>query len=148
MGEREAFDSAFREKREAQRVAEVAGYRATLDLLPDEIALAIGLHVYDEGTLADHHTCVCGWVVREALAREANRDPEEIGSSETAQWSGGFALARRFGGDYDEWRSIFNGVCHDDAPLIEEALFDRVMAAVENSSSPTRKAKEGRGKNG
>lgn len=111
-----------------------AAFRKTLDRLPDEIALAIGLHVYDKETLDYGQSCVCGWIVREAIARETGRDPEEVHTDRPR-----FDIVDRFGGTFDDWDQIFTGVCEPDrAALIEEALFDRVMAAA---TASTRKAR-------
>lgn len=111
-----------------------AAFRRTLDRLPDEIALAIGLRVFEVG---DPCACVCGWAVREAIARETNlvewpdADTNADGETEFSQ----NGLARRYGGDRREWDAIFTGVCHPFlAEKIEEALFDRVMAASEATS--------------
>lgn len=107
-----------------------AAIRKTLDLLPDEIALAIGLRVFD---LESRESCVCGWAIREAIAREVNVDPEDVQRwvFENGWTNTNAVLAERFGGTVVEWNEIFSGVTdHHRAPLVEEALFDRVMAAA------------------
>lgn len=134
----QGFKSAVRAVREYAdpRTAE---FRKTLDSLPDEIALAIGLHVYDDASLGQSESCICGWVVREAMARELNILPEHAGvdedgfpASNEMEWSYE-GCVRRFGGGYVAWKEIFCGVTQPQtAPLIEEALFDRVMAASDN----------------
>lgn len=112
-----------------------AAFRATLDRLPDEIALAIGLHVYDEETLSSGNTCVCGWVLREALARECGIAPENTPSVDGLTLRD--SLMARFGGSFEEWSEIYWGVTRQyAAPLIEEALFDRVMAAALAADKP------------
>lgn len=106
-----------------------AAFRATLDLLPDAVALAIGLHVYDDDALRHGRTCVCGWAVREAIARQANVEADAVsGAGDPTR------CTEVFGGSVREWQDIWYGTIQSwAAPLIEEALFDRVMAAAEAS---------------
>lgn len=105
-------------------------FRVTLDRLPDEIALAIGLHIYDSDTLGNATTCVCGWAVREAVAGKIGID-SSVAPTPESMWHTVAECERRFGGTNDEWDGLMMGVIEpDEAPLIEEALFDRVMAAA------------------
>ena len=108
----------------------IAAFRATLDRIPDDVALAIGLRVFDEDALSSDQACICGWAIRESIAREVGRDAEDIDFvGEIVNGCVG-----RFGGELRDWVHIFLGVEYDDdAPLIEEALFDRVMEAAEHT---------------
>lgn len=120
-----------------------AAFRATLDRLPDEIALAIGSRLFD---LGEPMQCVCGWAVREAIAREVAVTADDV--SESMVYGPDFngsgvkeQCVQRFGGTDDDWDDIFGGVCdHRAAPLIEEALFDRVMAAA--TASPAKRSSQ------
>ncbi len=129
-----------KEKYENERTA---AFRATLDRLPDEIALAIGLRVFEPDS---RNRCVCGWAIREAMCRVLNDEAERVevdgglpdgesydreGSSITLDRCTAF-----FGGSREEWGRVFYDIVKPtDAPLIEEALFDRVMAAASASEA-------------
>lgn len=123
-----------------------AAFRRTLDRLPDEIALAIGLRVFHE---YDGAACVCGWAIRETIARETNVDPDLVNAPTTPsgwRYTVTEELGRRFGGTDSEWNAIFGGVCNpSEASRIEEALFDRVMAASLVSSQTKKERGAGRG---
>ncbi len=103
------------------------GYRATLARLPDDIVLAIATRLSPEG-MDDGNTCVCGWVIREAIAREVLAPAEDqnalrVDIRENCQ--------QRFGGTWDDWSSVFLGVCADaNQSIVEEALMDRIMEAA------------------
>lgn len=107
-------------------------FRATLDRLPDEIALAIGLHVYTPKTVKSGFTCVCGWSVREAFARTLGVAAESSEAyTKLVDGPAIYAMCQqRFGGSLERWADLYFGVCSSNARLIEEALFDRVMAAA------------------
>lgn len=108
------------------------GYRRTLDRIPDDIVLAIATRLSDE-TMIDGDMCICGWAIREAVAREVQKDAVDV------SWRDYGAVRRecveRFGGTYGEWNDIFLGVCNDERPLIEAALMDRIMVAATGSEA-------------
>jgi hypothetical protein len=107
-------------------------FRRTLDRLPDEIALAIGLRVEH---LLDPDTCVCGWAMRVGLALATGVPAEEVRGSVNSE----IICQRLYGGSYSEWADVFVAFKDGDTTSrIEEALFDRVMAAALASKSRRR----------
>lgn len=119
-------------------------YLKTLRRVPDDIMLATATRkiITTEGD-----SCLCGWVVREALARVLDVDAARVPAlsvDETAPFSGEPAayfgdtrrtsaeLARRlFGGTPDEWRDIYYGIdANDTVANVEEAFARRVLEAV------------------
>lgn len=113
---------------------QTAAFRATLDRLPDEIALAIGLRLTDDrAALFDGTTCLCGWAIREAIARETGADAGEVITDICTNRR----CRERFGGSQTEWDDIYGGILRFTAQ-VEEALFDRVMAAATNSTRKPR----------
>lgn len=107
------------------------GYRQTLDTIPDSVALAIGLRVFNP---MDGETCVCGWVLREAIREEMGLTDAEsvrlgVGGDVYSELESRFP-AQKYPLSSD-WYAIYSDILLPDyLPLIEEALFDRVMAAA------------------
>lgn len=103
-----------------------AAYRRTLDELPDRIALKIGLRVFEP---MEYDTCVCGWVLREVLGEELGLG--DAAPSATLARSITKQLNEHFPSDDLGWTDIYHDITVSYfLPLIEEALFDRVMAAA------------------
>lgn len=101
----------------------VKTYLATLLRIPDDIVLAIAAQDFDESLPT---RCICGWALRESIARAANRDPASIGR----QWNGSTTreCQRRFGGRIDNWWDLFSGAAID-TPAVETAFADRLDIA-------------------
>jgi len=108
-----------RVRREQQK--EIRGFLKTFRLVPEDIFLATMMHDFD---MSDHKRCVCGWAVREAIARIQNVDATKILDIDAS--SNGTA-SMLFGGTYSEWSNIFHGVTdYNTLPLIETAIVRRL----------------------
>ena len=98
-------------------------YLTTLRRVPADIILSVATR---DINLRDANTCVCGWVIREAIARRDNVDAEDA-------FSDAFhadACRAAFGDTGDEWDAIYFGVSYECAPLIERAFVERVLECV------------------
>lgn len=111
-------------------VIEEWGVEAEFDLVqlfaavPDDVALSAAAR---DLQLMNATHCLCGWVVREQLARAAGVDADEYpyGGYEP------FLASNLFGGTKEQWQAVFYGVNRaDTAPTIEEAWTHRVMQAA------------------
>lgn len=101
-------------------------YLRTIRRIPDRIILAIASR---DVIPSSPTSCICGWAIRESLARASNMDAEKI-DAYTRVDSVVDACADRFGGTWEEWDAVFRGIAGVEAPLIEEAFVDRVMEAA------------------
>lgn len=126
--------------------------RATIDQrdptryrrVPDDIILSVASREFEMG---DNASCVCGWIVREAVARLRNVAAEMVDLSDTIMLPNGeeFYLSKEgchmiFGGSRLGWEEIFHGVTgisdfdptyegNPAVPDIERAFMNRVMEA-------------------
>jgi hypothetical protein len=108
----------------------VEKYLTTLRRVPDDVILAIGAReiVPDKGDV-----CVCGWAVREQLARIAQTDAEEQdafdwGAEPFTAWSPADRAPVLFGGNPETWRALYDRAPYDRD--VEEAFTLRVMEAA------------------
>lgn len=99
-------------------------YLTTLRRVPDDIVLATAARDL-EPDISDR--CLCGWFVREQIARMTGQsaDEQDVSFDNTVP-----TCVESFGGSASEWEAIFYGVARDDAPLIERAFVERVLEAV------------------
>lgn len=109
-----------------RRKRKTMDYLATLTRLPDDIVLAVMGRDLDLGY---PYECVCGWAVRESIARELGIAASDVASGIQLPNLIVVECANRFGGSVDEWDRIFIGVCNDQMPLIEEAMARRLDLA-------------------
>lgn len=101
-------------------------YLRTLRRIPGPIILSVATR---EIVPNDSEACICGWGIREYLARASQRDAADvIPYNEVSTIVE--ACAEKFGGSQYEWGRLFHGVIDRDAALIEEAFVDRVMEAA------------------
>lgn len=112
-----------------------AEYLKTLQLIPDDIVLAIAAQDFDE---ADRLRCVCGWAIRESFARQLAVDPR---STEITRLYTDTPLtcSQRFGGETVDWAILFIGAEHDTAS-VETAIVDRLDEVV--CGAPTSEGRE------
>ncbi len=103
-------------------------YLDTLRRIPDDIILAIGAQDFDE---CSFERCVCGWALRERLARELNVEPESV-KAEIFTVPG--RCSELFSGDYTEWHALFQGAMMDTLN-VETAFVDRLNEIVPESAS-------------
>jgi hypothetical protein len=102
-------------------------YLDTLERIPDDIVLSALTRDLD---LFNGQTCLCGWVLREKLSQVTGKDAETI-EVDTFERSVPEECAKEFGGTYEEWDSIYQGVTFSNrAPVIERALMLRVLEAT------------------
>jgi hypothetical protein len=99
-------------------------YLSTLQRIPDDIILAIAAQDFEEGSPA---RCVCGWAVRESIARAAGIDADTVELSSCLLT---LDCVERFGGERDEWLHIYYGVMDFRAPAVETAFVDRLNEIV------------------
>ncbi|MFI5230735.1 MAG: hypothetical protein ACHQWU_16810 [Gemmatimonadales bacterium] len=106
-----------------------APYLATLRRVPDDIMLAVGSRDF---ALSTTERCVCGWVVREAIAKlTATPDAAEVSPYRNAVCANVIDGCKKlFGYDGYEWDFLFQGVLSEALPAIEEAFTLRVMEAA------------------
>lgn len=83
------------------------GYRNTLNRIPDEIVLSIETRPL---LLYAGEFCICGWAVREGLARAKGVDATEINIVNFSRRSYFNNLVTLYGGNPKEWRHIYFGV--------------------------------------
>lgn len=103
---------------------EVLSFLQTLRRLPDDVVLDMATREFQMG---EPDTCVCGWAIRHALARRLDVAPEDVNGDTVSVHS----EEKLYGGTWQEWYSIFQGVCGDvDLPLIELAFVIRVDEAA------------------
>lgn len=115
-------------------------YLKTLRRVPDEIILSVATRNLK---LAEGASCLCGWAVREAIARIRQTDPVHV----FFESGNGDRCATLFGGTEDEWQAIYHGVADDPQcydwttgryvpnegcrlPEIERAFVERVLECV------------------
>jgi hypothetical protein len=98
--------------------------------IPDDVVLSVATRDLD---LGEADRCLCGWVLREQLARAAGVDASEQ-TVDSFRVVGGCVEA--FGGDYDAWSAVFRGVTNYRARIIEEAWTNRVLDALEIADAP------------
>lgn len=107
-------------------------YLETLRLIPEDIFLAIFAQDFHQSR---NDSCICGWALREAIAREVNVAPEFV-SMPTANsfWydeqDSYVGCADRFGGDIAEWYDLWDGAANDTRK-VERAVVDRLNEIVE-----------------
>lgn len=101
-----------------------AKYLKTLRRIPDDIVLSVATR---EIVDISPSQCVCGWAIRESIARAANMPAEEVIVTFPVTWR----CENAFGGTDEEWSAIFLGICDEaQAPRIEAAFVIRVMEAA------------------
>ena len=110
-------------------------YLGTLRRIPDDIVLAIFAQDFYEGA---NDRCVCGWAVRERMARQFNAPPENVRLPQVPVMDGSpvlcdedsFVVAQHlFGGSCEEWRALWDGAAWDTF-AVEEAVVDRLNEIV------------------
>jgi hypothetical protein len=102
-------------------------YLTTLRRIPADIVLALGARDIEPQSV---QRCLCGWAVREAIARAADLPAETIHSHTIIT-----ACVKQFGGGREEWSDIFYGVLRPNTmPAIERAFVERVLESVEAAS--------------
>lgn len=111
----------------------MSDYLKTLRRVPDDVILATASREFDMG---DATTCICGWVLRESLARMTNKRADDVDQYDYLPSEYGTVprCVSRFGGGEEEWTNIFDGVGDARFPAIELAFVDRVLEAVEATS--------------
>lgn len=106
----------------------VAMYLDCLRMVPSDVFLAVCLRDFDMST---SNLCVCGWVVREALARFRNVDADEVTPFSDNSANDAYKF---FGGDAGAWNKLFRDVTAPDyLPGVEEAFvtrLDEILAPV------------------
>ena len=108
-------------------------YLDTLERIPDDVLLSA---LTRDMELGHPSTCLCGWVLREQMAKVAGVDAADVNADKWDyylsgdRWTVPAKCAAKFGGTYEEWAEIFHGVCDYRAPTIERALALRVLEAV------------------
>lgn len=105
-------------------------YLDTLRRIPEDIMLAIFAHEFDE---CDGNVCICGWAVRENLARLNNSDAEDENAydqnaPEGGAWNPPARCAQMFGGEPREWQSLYSNAASN--PDVEAAVVDRLNEIV------------------
>lgn len=101
----------------------INAYHATLRRVPDDIILAVGSR---EIEAESSQQCLCGWVLRETIAKCAGIDAVDV------EYQNGVCglLARRIGGSWLEWFQIFQGITDARVYDIELAFVARVREAA------------------
>jgi hypothetical protein len=100
-----------------------ADYLKTLRRIPDDVILSVATRDLE----LDHaQTCLCGWAVREAIARASGIADADMVEVFGITWK----CQDAFGGSSDEWADIFWGVVGGPASEIECAFVERVLEAV------------------
>lgn len=107
-------------------------YLKTLRRVPDDEILSVATR---EMEMTDGKTCLCGWVIREHIARITGQAPEDVYPYNDAAdfgeaWSPDERCAEFFGGSRAEWNALYEGVYKEPAPLIERAFVERVLECV------------------
>lgn len=108
-------------------------YLETLRRVPDEIILSVATRNL---VLGDGEQCLCGWFVREQVARMTNDRADctsayNYGAEIGEPFSPVGRSTKMFGGTVSEWASIWNGVTQNEfAPHIERAFVERVRECV------------------
>lgn len=97
-------------------------YLKTLRRIPDDIVLSMATR---EINPYDNATCVCGWAIREAIARTVGADAANV----TAPMFADARCAERFGGSDDEWFHLFDNIQYEPE-VVESAFARRVMEAA------------------
>lgn len=98
-------------------------YLETLRNVPDDVVVRAAGHTLD---LQDPNRCICGWVLREAIATMRDVSVRNVnvlnGKGTVAE-----QCSRIFGGTAAEWEAIYSGVTNKEvAPAIEAAFYQRV----------------------
>jgi len=82
-----------------------------LRLVPDDIILSIATRDFN---MIDGASCLCGWVVRETLARIRNVPIHTSVMDSIAPES---MCCELYGGDRGDWEDVFAGVMRDETEL-------------------------------
>lgn len=104
----------------------------TLRRVPDRIILAVAARDLE---FFDNSRCLCGWVVREAIAeirnmRASRTKLPQLEGDRYFTVNADDECAKRFGGTWYEWHEIYIGVTrYDDLPIIESAYVRRLDEA-------------------
>lgn len=98
-------------------------YLATLRRIPDDIFLAIFSHDFDEG---DGDRCVCGWAMREGIARVLGVDADATDETNYESYE---TCQRFFGGDEREWLDLYYDAASRSSE-VEMAVVDRLNEIV------------------
>lgn len=116
----------------------VRAYLSTLLLLPADIVLDIATRDLD---LENRETCLCGWALRDAIAKRRGITPERANVDRAAHNPSPYdpdtvsgvvtGMEREFGGTFNEWDAIFRGVTDYRMPIIEEAFLLRLEMALQ-----------------
>lgn len=92
--------------------------------VPDDIILALGCREFDMG---DGDCCICGWAVREALARVRSVAAEQIMGDDGWDCRAYSTCAALFGGSEEDWRRLYYDVDNPwKLPDIEAAFAQRL----------------------
>lgn len=104
----------------------VAKYLNTLRRIPDDIVLSMASRDVNPN---NGNTCICGWAIRESVARALNCDAEATSVLDILAIDRN--LANAFGGTKDEWASLyFDAGMYGYPAAVEEAFTRRVMEAA------------------
>lgn len=103
-------------------------YLKTLRRVPDDVILAVAGRPLN---LGDGESCLCGWFVREALARIRSVDATEIRGVEDGTTSYE-RCTDLYGGSQTEWYDIYAGVA-DEA---EESRYNWTTGTTETFPNP------------
>lgn len=119
-------DRAYLRLQRRKELREIAAFRRTLNRVPDDVILAVGSRILDDRSRSDGRTCVCGWVVRETLARIRNADAKEVPGTDLS----GDVCHSMYGGTMAEWQDLYYSAGDSNSALVETALVDRILAAA------------------
>lgn len=106
----------------------VSPYLKTLRRVPDDIILSVATRRI---VPISPEACICGWVLRESLARMANTDAAHVDPYANSNASVVSGCTEQFGGEWQDWDNIFCGIGTRRAGEdIEFAFVDRVLECV------------------
>jgi len=116
-------------------------YYELLKRVPDDVMLAVATRDLDVDMPP---RCVCGWVLREAVARLVGKDAGQVRIVTAVKKalpeykSSGVddafvpdACARLYGGEVDAWEGLFWNITGADHYAIESAFVQRVAEAAQ-----------------
>lgn len=103
-------------------------YLKLFQRIPDDIVLSVATR---DLALLEGTRCLCGWALRESIARASNVDAGDV----DLNCAVGFrtiseGTARAFGGRHSDWSEVFYGVAGPESRTIERAWVDRIDEAV------------------
>ena len=112
---------------------EARPYLDTLRRIPADVRLSMAtreLHV------SSRSSCVCGWAIREAVARTTERDAGDVPRDDPAvpvDFSSASTMKKLYGGSYEEWDDIYwlSTDYSASSSYIEEAFLIAVAEAAE-----------------